>query len=101
MKRYVLVLLMLLALPACKSLGSTKSLPKGPLLNPEPMLCSSEAFIKRDEYTLPAPPRLKDPAQQDLAFRQWQAAAIVKYPSLLNSYDLLRKCWDEYAVKRP
>lgn len=71
-----------------------------PELPAEVMICSTEAFIDRDSYTIPLPPRSINKEEQDLLFRQWQADIIIKYPELLKSYDLLYGCWSHYFTTK-
>lgn len=59
-----------------------------------PVMCPADAFIKREEYVLSKPARGKDKKTSDMLFREWQAQNAIKYIRLLNSYDLLRECWE-------
>lgn len=64
------------------------------------MVCSPDALTGTEKYHLPPVPRSSDPLIQDMLFRKWVADALTLYPELLNSYDLLLNCWNEYSEQR-
>lgn len=81
-----------LALVVGLLIGSTACTSKPPVRPeiPKVTVCSSSAFINRDEYVM------VDPPKEAKQFELWQAEYLLKYPGLLKSYDTLRECWEAY-----
>ena len=81
-----------LVLFAALLIGSTACTSKPPVRPeiPKAKVCSSSAFIEREEYVM------RDPPKDSVGFELWQSEYLLKYPSLLKSYDTLRECWEEY-----
>lgn len=42
---------------------------------------------------------MRNPPPTDVAFEQWQAEYLGKYPEILNAYTYLSKCWKDYHPK--